>query len=187
MSDILNVCGIAGSLRTGSFNRSLLRAAAELAPAGMEVEIFDLAGVPLYNQDIEDAGDPAAVEALKDAIRRADGLLIVTPEYNGSVPGVLKNALDWASRKGDADSAALSGKPAAIMGATPGLLGTARAQGHLREILAGAGALTMANPKVHLMKAGDRVDDGRLVDDTSRQFVAGLMERFRDWIARLDG
>jgi chromate reductase len=179
------ICGVAGSLRKGSYNRALLRAARDLAPAGLTIDIFDhLADVPLYNADVEAEGDPPGVTAWKEAIRSADGLLIVSPEYNGSIPGVLKNAIDWASRKGADDAAAIGGKPTALMGATPGLRGTARAQGHLREALAGAGAVVMANPKVHLMSAAGRMENGELADEASRKFVAGLLVAFGEWLSR---
>src|SRR5689334_19794657 len=116
--DTLSVCGIAGSLRRESFNRSLLRAAVELAPPGMTITPFALDPVPLYNGDVEAAGDPPGVVALKEAIGGADALFICTPEYQHGVPGVLKNALDWASRP--PGRSVLQGKPVAIVGATPG-------------------------------------------------------------------
>lgn len=179
------ICGVAGSLRRDSYNRALLRAARDLAPDGLTIDIFDgLAEVPLYNADVEAEGDPPGVAAWKEAIRAADGLLIVSPEYNGSIPGVLKNAIDWASRKGAAEAAAIAGKPTALMGATPGLLGTARAQGHLREALAGAGAAVMPNPKVHLMGAASRMEGGELTDEASRKFVRGLLTAFDEWVGR---
>jgi chromate reductase, NAD(P)H dehydrogenase (quinone) len=127
----LTFLGIAGSLRRGSYNRSLIRAAIELAPAGTTVIPYDLMDLPMYNGDVEAEGDPEAVAAFKHAINAADSLLIATPEYNHCVPGVLKNAIDWASRP--ARSSVLTGKPVAIMGATPGSGGTARAQAHLRD------------------------------------------------------
>src|SRR5690606_28963397 len=128
----LLVCGIAGSLRQGSYNRALLRAAQELAPPGMEIRVFErLREVPPYDADLEAMGDPEPVRALKQAIAEADALLIATPEYNHGVPGVLKNAIDWASRP--PRSSVLSGKPTAIFGASPGVTGTARAQAALRQ------------------------------------------------------
>lgn len=180
------VCGFAGSLREGSFNRALLRAARELAPDGMEIEIFDRMGeIPLFNEDVEADGDPDAVVALKEAIAGADGLLIVTPEYNAGLPGVTKNAVDWASRRfGDAGPV-LSGKPTAMMGATPGLLGTARAQAQLRASLANTGALVLQRPQVHVMRAKQRFTDGNLVDEDTRGFVEKLLVAFGDWIDRL--
>src|SRR5262245_39739521 len=120
----LEVLGIAGSLRRESYNRGLLRAAQEMAPEGMTIRSFELDAIPLYNGDVEAAGDPAPVAQLKEAIRGADALLLATPEYNYGVPGVLKNAVDWASRP--PAKSVLSGKPAAIMGASPGMGGTIR-------------------------------------------------------------
>jgi chromate reductase len=127
----IRVLGFAGSLRRGSYNRALLRAAQELAPAGMTIEVSDLAPIPLYNADVEAEGDPEPVAAFKAAIRRADALLIACPEYNHGVPGVLKNAIDWASRP--PRSAALDRKPLALMGASPGMTGSARGQSQLRQ------------------------------------------------------
>ncbi|MDH3428145.1 MAG: NAD(P)H-dependent oxidoreductase, partial [Gemmatimonadota bacterium] len=143
-----------------------------------------LGNVPMFNQDVEAEGDPEGVTALKQAIRGADALLIATPEYNGGIPGVLKNALDWASRKGADEAAALTGKPAAVLGASPGRLGTARAQPQLRQTLGGAGAIVMAKPEVHLMGVGGLVTDGLLVDETARRMIAALLEALIDWIPR---
>ncbi|HWK41182.1 MAG TPA: NAD(P)H-dependent oxidoreductase, partial [Croceibacterium sp.] len=126
MADSLRILGIAGSLRAGSLNRALLRAAADLAPAGVTIERFDLMQVPLYNGDVEEAGDPPGVAAFKQAIAAADGVLIATPEYNHGVPGVMKNAIDWASRP--PRGAPLGGKPVGLIGASPGMTGTARGQ-----------------------------------------------------------
>ena len=132
MTTSIRILGIAGSLRRGSYNRAALRAATELAPKGATVETFELDGIPTFNQD-EEQNPPAKVTELKRRIREANAILFVTPEYNWSVSGVLKNAIDWASRPhGDS---AWNGKPAAIMGATTGAIGTARAQNHLRQIL----------------------------------------------------
>lgn len=177
------VCGIAGSLRRGSFNRALLRASRELTPPGLEIRIFDhLADIPMFDADVEAAGDPEPVTALKTAIREADGLLLVTPEYNAGIPGPMKNAVDWASRRYEGGPSVLKGKPVAVMGATPGLLGTARAQASLRVSLANTGAVVMQQPQVHLMRAGERFDDGELVDETSRELVGRLLEAFEAWI-----
>jgi chromate reductase len=130
MVDNFRILGFAGSLRKGSYNRSLLRAALELLPANVELEIFDLEGIPPYNQDL-DPQPPEKVRAFKAKIRAADALLIVTPEYNYSIPGVLKNAIDWASRPHGDNS--FDDKPVAFMGASMGMIGTARAQYHLRQ------------------------------------------------------
>ena len=183
---VWRVCAIAGSLRNSSYNRVILLAAQSLAPGDLAIELFDgLGAVPLFNQDVEAEGDPPGVAALKEVIRRADGLLIATPEYNGGVPGVLKNALDWASRKGTESESVLSGKPAAVLGATPGRLGTARAQPQLRQALAGAGAIVLPRPEVHLMSIGGQVTDGVLVDDPARQVITSLLEAFARWIPQI--
>ena len=131
--DEIRIVGFAGSLRRGSFNRGVIRAAAESAPSGIRVEVFELTDIPLYNQDVEDAGEPASVVALKRAIAGADGLLVATPEYNHGVPGMLKNALDWASRP--RATSPLRDKPIAVTGASTGTSSTARAQAQLRELL----------------------------------------------------
>ena len=123
---VFNVVAFAGSLRRASYNRALLRAAAELSPSALHISVFELDDIPLYNEDIEAAGAPPSVVQLRDAIRKADGLLIATPEYNYGVPGVLKNTIDWLSRP-PRDSA-LDGKVAAVMGALRGITGTARSQ-----------------------------------------------------------
>jgi chromate reductase len=180
----LSVLGIAGSLRAGSFNRALLRAAQELAPAGMEITAFDLAPIPLYNGDVEAAGDPEPVAALKAAIRQADALLIVTPEYNFGVPGVLKNAIDWASRP--PRGSALQGKPAAIMGATPGMGGTGRAQMQLRQTFVFTQTHAVLSPEVLVARAGEKFDaSGRLTDEPTRKFVGQLLQALADWTLRL--
>jgi chromate reductase, NAD(P)H dehydrogenase (quinone) len=170
----MRLLGIAGSLREGSYNRGLLRAAAELAPAGVVFEEHGLRGLPFYDGDLEAAGDPVSVVELKDAIRRADALVIATPEYNRGLPGVLKNALDWASRP--ALASPLAGKPVAIMGATTGFAGTARAQQQLRDALEFPGALVLQQPEVLVSEAYLRFDEhGDLVDDEVREQIAELL------------
>lgn len=181
----LVVCGIAGSLRTGSLNRALLRAARELAPAGMEIRIFDgMADIPLYNQDVEATGDPEPVQALKRAIGEADALLVVTPEYNHGVPGVLKNAIDWASRP--AGGSVLARKPAAILGASPGVTGTARAQSQLRQAFVFTNTPVVPQPEILVYRAHEKFDaDGRLTDEKTREFVGKLLHELADWTRRL--
>jgi chromate reductase len=180
----IRVCGLAGSLRAGSYNRALLRAAVGLAPSGMEIQVFDgLRDVPLYDADVEAVGDPPGVAALKRAIRDADGFLVVTPEYNYSVPGVLKNAIDWASRP--PDRSVLHDKPAAVMGATPGRGGTARAQLALRQSFVFTRTPVLPGPEVLVAEApGKLADDGTLRDETTRRHVADLLARFARWIER---
>lgn len=181
----LVVCGIAGSLRTGSLNRALLRAARELAPADMEIRIFDgMADIPLYNQDVEVIGDPEPVQALKRAIGEADALLVVTPEYNHGVPGVLKNAIDWASRP--PRGSVLAGKPAAILGASPGVTGTARAQSQLRQAFVFTNTPVLPQPEILVYRAHEKFDaDGRLTDEKTREFVGKLLHELADWTRRL--
>ncbi len=139
------IVGIAGSLRQASFNRALLRAATELAPATLRITTHDLLAIPLYNGDVESVEVPRAVLALRGAVQAADGLLIATPEYNHGVPGVLKNTIDWLSRP--PRTSALNGKPAAIMGATPGMGGTARGQSQLRQAFVFTNTYAMAQPE----------------------------------------
>lgn len=184
-SKSLKIFGLAGSLRQGSFNRALLHAAVEVAPKGVEIRIFDrLAEVPLFNADVETAGDPEPVVALKSAIREADALLIATPEYNYGIPGVLKNAIDWASRP--ADASVLQGKPAAIMGATPGMTGTARAQLALRQAFLFTETYAVVQPEVLVARAHEKIDhQGRLKDEATRNFVRGLLDALVAWTFQL--
>jgi chromate reductase len=170
----MRLLGIAGSLREGSYNRGLLRAASELAPEGVELVELDLRGLPFYDGDLEAAGDPESVTALKEAIRDADALLIATPEYNRGLPGVLKNAIDWASRP--ALASPLAGKPVAIMGATTGFAGTARAQQQLRDALEFPGAVVLQQPEVLVSEAYLRFDEhGDLVDEQTREEISALL------------
>ena len=155
MENIINILGFAGSLRKGSYNRSLLRAAPELVPKGANIEIFDLEGIPPFNQDFENQ-PPEKVKEFKAKIRAADAILIATPEYNYSIPGVLKNAIDCASRPyGDN---AWEGKPVAIMGASPGMLGTARAQYHLRQTFVFLNMCPLNRPEVMVPYANEKID-----------------------------
>lgn len=180
----LRIVGIAGSLRRASYNRGLIRAAVEVALDGMDVEVFDLAAIPLYNQDVEDAGEPASVAALKAAIHDADALLVATPEYNHGIPGVLKNALDWASRP--RLSSPLRDKPVAVMGATTGRGSTARAQAQLREAFVFTGACVMPQPELLVGSAASRFDsDGNLVDDEIRDALRALLDGLAGWTVRL--
>jgi chromate reductase len=181
---VLRVLGIPGSLRQGSLNRALLRAAAELAPDGLRIEIHDLREVPLYDGDVEAAGDPPGVAAFKAAIREADAILVACPEYNHGVPGVLKNAIDWASRP--AGASPLNGKPAGIIGASPGLVGTARGQAQLRQAFTFTNTSSMLQPEVLVAQAHTRFDrEGRLVDETSRGFLAQYLAAFHAWLGRM--
>ncbi len=178
----LRILGIPGTISARAYNLYLLQAAQELAPAGLEVEIFDLSLVPVYNADLIDV--PVGVLALKNAIERSDALLFATPEYNHSIPGVLKNAIDWASWP--AVDLPLYYKTAAVMGATVGLWGTVRAQDHLRQILAAARVHVVLRPEVFVSKAKEKFSpDGKLIDETTRGFVRMLLESLAEWTLKL--
>ncbi|HET9333846.1 MAG TPA: NAD(P)H-dependent oxidoreductase [Gemmatimonadota bacterium] len=182
----LRVAGFAGSLRTASFNRALLRAAKELAPADMKIEIVEIGGIPVFNADLEAEGDPEPVAAFKQAVGAADGLLIATPEYNLGVPGVTKNVIDWASRP--PRGSVLDGKPVAVMGATPGMGGTARGQSQLRQAFVFTNSYAMAQPEVLVRKASELFDsEGRLTDEATREHLAKFLVAFGAWIRRLAG
>jgi chromate reductase len=181
----LRFLGFAGSLRRASYNRGLIRAAAELAPAGITVATFDLGDVPLYNQDVEDAGEPAAVVAFKQALAQADALLVATPEYNHGVPGVLKNAIDWASRP--RVTSPLLDKAVAVTGASPGRGSTARAQAQLRDAFVFTGACVMPLPELLVGNAGENFDrDGNLTDPAVRAALSELIAALGAWTRRID-
>jgi chromate reductase len=180
----IHVLAFAGSLRKSSFNRGLIRAAQELAPEGVTVEIFDLDEIPLFNADVEAQGTPEAVMAFRERLKAVDALLIATPEYNYSIPGVLKNALDWASRVGDDDKAPIDGKVAAIMGAA-GMMGSVRAQMHLREILIHNDIFVLNKPAIMVARAWEYFEDGQLTDPALRGRIQKLLAALRDWTVRL--
>lgn len=168
----IHIVAISGSLRGASYNTALLRAASELLPPGADLEIISLDGLPLFNQDSE-ADAPEAVHRFQAQVAAADALLIATPEYNASIPGVLKNAIDWASRLPERG---LNGKPAAIIGASTGQFGTLRAQLHLRQIMSHVNAQVVNKPEVYVMQAQAKFDaNGRLVDENSRGFLRDLL------------
>lgn len=174
MNRTIHVVGIAGSIREGSYNRAILEAARSVAGDELHVEIVDLDDIPPYDADVEAEGDPHPVSRLKKSIVEADALLIATPEYQHGVPGVLKNALDWASRPpGDAP---IHGKPTAIMGATTGSYGTARAQEQLRTTLIYNDCPMVKSPEVLISNVGDKVDDeGRVTDEETLRFIDELL------------
>jgi chromate reductase len=183
VSEPIRAIGFAGSLRRGSYNRALLRAAVELAPEEMNLDVFDLAPVPLYDADVEATGDPEPVAALKAAIRAADLLVIATPEYNQGIPAVTKNAVDWASRPPRPH--VLDGKPVAILGATPARLGTVSAQRALRESLSALSAFVMPQPRMLIAGASKLFDDdGNLVDEDTRARLERFMSAAAAWGAR---
>lgn len=168
------IVGFAGSLRKSSYNRMLLRTASEMLPKNAKLEILDLEGLPPFNQDLE-YDMPEAVKRFKNKIKEADALLIATPEYNSSIPGVLKNALDWASRPYGDNS--FDGKPVAIMSASIGMLGGARAQTHLRQILASLNAYVVNRPEVIVNFANEKFDaDGNLMDEKAKTYIRQLLE-----------
>jgi chromate reductase len=183
--DEMRILGFAGSLRRASYNRGLIRAATELAPAGIVVEVFDLDGIPLYNQDVEDVGEPSSVVSFKRAITRADALLVATPEYNHGVPGVLKNAIDWASRP--RVTSPLRDKSVAVVGASPGNGSTARAQAQLRDAFVFTGACVMPQPELLIAAAGSHFDDdGNLTDPALRASLLELVGALQAWTLRID-
>jgi chromate reductase, NAD(P)H dehydrogenase (quinone) len=179
----VKILGIAGSLRKGSYNRAALRAAQRLVPSNTTIEIFQsLADIPLYNQDLDDP-PPKSVQILKEKIQASDAILFVTPEYNYSVPGVLKNAIDWASRPyGDS---AWEGKPAAVMGASIGMIGSARAQYHLRQMFVFLNMYALNRPEVMIPNAADKFDDqGNLTDKPTEDMIRKLVAALVSWTIR---
>jgi len=183
MNKPITILGIAGSLRRQSYNRSALRAAQQLLPEGAALEIFELDGIPGFNQD-EEQNPPAKIVELKKRVRAADAILFVTPEYNYSVPGVLKNAIDWASRPyGDS---AWDGKPAAIMGASIGNIATARAQYHLRQMFVFLNIFPLNQPEVMIGNAAERFDEnGNLTDETTKDYIRKLLQSLVEWTRRI--
>lgn len=177
---MIEVLGISGSLRKKSYNTMLLRAAMELAPEqGMAIRSASIE-LPLYNDDVRQQGYPPPASLLRKQIADAHGVLIATPEYNFSIPGVLKNAIDWASRPPDQP---FDGKPVAIMGASTGRFGTVRAQNHLRQSFLFLNANVMNRPAVMVGDAAKQFDDsGRLTDDSTREHVVKLLEGFAAFI-----
>ena len=185
MEKTANILGFAGSLRKDSYNRALLRAAVELVPKGAGLEIFDLEGIPPFNQDLE-SQPPEKVKTFKGKIRAADAILIATPEANYTLPGVLTNAMNWASRPyGDN---AFDGKPVAIMGASVGMLGTARAQYHLRQSFVFLNMVPVNQPEVLVPFAQEKVDkEGKVTDPKTREKIGQLLESLVAWTKRLKG
>jgi chromate reductase len=181
--DVISIFGFAGSLRKGSYNKAILQAAVELVPDGARLEQFDLAGIPPFNQDFENE-PPATVKAFKAKIKAADAILIATPEYNYSIPGVLKNAIDWASRPyGDN---ALDGKPVAIMGASIGMLGTARAQYHLRQTFVFLNMRPLNQPEVMVPFATNSINEqGEITDQKTKDKIKELLAALCVWTIQL--
>lgn len=184
----LRVLAIPGSLRAGSFNRALLEAAAASAPPGMTIDVYgELATIPLFDEDLERAtgGGPAPVRSLRTRVANADALLIATPEYNQSIPGVLKNAIDWLSRP--APEEVLAGKPVAVIGATGGPWGTRLAQAALRQTLYATESLVMPTPTLFVRDAPKVFADGRLVHEPTRERLRAVLTGLTRWIATVAG
>ena len=177
------ILGVPGSLRRGSFNAMLLRAAAEMAPGGTTIEIGSIEGIPLYDQDVEDQGIPAAVQALKERVIATDGLLLVSPEYNNSIPGVMKNAIDWLSRPPQDVPKVFRERPVGVIGATPGAGGTALAQLAWLPVLRTLGTAPWFGARVHAAKARDIFDaNGRLTDETVRGQLQNFVNGFAHFV-----
>lgn len=181
------IIGMAGALRRGSYNAALLRGAVELAPAGVAIEVASIRDIPLYDGDLEaEHGIPEPVRALKDRIAAADGLLLVTPEYNNSIPGVFKNAIDWLSRPAQDIARVFGGKPVALMGATPGPGGTALAHAAWLPVLRTLGTQTWFGPRMYVSSAAKVFDaDGRIVDEAVRAAVAKHLSGFAEFMAHV--
>ncbi|HUH04830.1 MAG TPA: NADPH-dependent FMN reductase, partial [Kofleriaceae bacterium] len=180
------IIAISGSLRRGSYNTALLRAAAEVAPADLTIEIASIAGVPLYDADVERAdGVPALVQSLKDRIAAADGLLLATPEYNNSIPGVFKNAIDWLSRPPKDIARVFADKPVGLIGATPGRSGTRLAQSAWLPVLRTLGMQPWFGKQLYVGGAGKVFDEsGALIDTTIRELLTGFMAGFAEFVQR---
>ena len=174
----MKILGIAGSLRKGSYNKALIRAAITLVPDDFEIEIYDISGIPLYNQDLSDADYPVSVKDFKEAITGCDGILIAAPEYNYSLPGVLKNAIDWVSRP--ADNSPLNKKPLAIIGASTGIGGTIRSQLHLRQVALFVNMYDMKKPEVLVTRAQEKFDEElQLIDEPLKDHLKKFLLAFK--------
>lgn len=182
MPDVLKLVGFSGSLRAASYNTALLREVVEMLPPTMQITIHSIADIPLFNEDVEAQGTPAAVTALHNAIRASDGVVMATPEYNHGIPGVLKNTLDWLSR---ATPHAFYGVPTALLGASNGLIGTTRSQAATRQTLAALNSPCMPFPQVLVSRVQDKVDAGnRLTDESTRKFIHVWLVEVERWMRR---
>jgi chromate reductase len=178
----MKVLAIVGSLRKGSYNRMLLQAAIELKPEDMDIESADIGEIPLYNEDVREKGLPPPVQKLREQIRAADALLFVTPEYNYTIPGVLKNAIDWVSRPPDQP---FNDKPAAMLGASISRFGTARAQYHLRQSCVYLNIHALNQPEVMVADAAKHFESGKLTDEGARKLITQLLLNLETWTRRL--
>jgi chromate reductase len=183
MNNVINILGFAGSLRKGSLNRHLLKASFDLVPSNAKLEIFDLDGIPPLNQDFE-RSPPSKVIEFKAKIKASDAILIVTPEYNYSIPGVLKNAIDWASRPFGDNS--FQGKPAAIMSASTGMLGGARVQYHLRQVFVFLDVHAINRPEVMVSQAEQKFDaNGQFTDEKGKELIRTLLNNLVNWCIKI--
>lgn len=181
----MHILGISGSLRKESFNTAALRACSDVLPSGVTMSMFDISPIPLYNEDVRAQGLPEPVQQLREQIRAADALVIATPEYNYSIPGVLKNAIDWASRPPEQP---FDSKPIALLGATPGGLGTSRAQYHLRQVFVYLNGHLLNRPEMFISGAPNKFDaDGRLTDAATLENLGKLLAALVDSAKRLKG
>lgn len=180
MSETVKILALGGSIRRGSVHRVLLETAQSVASEGMDITIFPLNDIPIYNFDVEqEEGFPESVVAMREAIAAADGLILATPEYNGSYSGVIKNAIDWASRQG------LLGKKCVVtMGGSPGALGATKAQEHLRQVCMHLGMYLMPRPTIAVPQLPKKIEDGDLTDEATRGFIQQQMEAFHGWVLR---
>lgn len=177
---------IVGSLRNGAFTRQMARALPELAPSGLELFDIEIGDLPLYNEDLETATPPEQWNRFRQQLRNADGILFVTPEYNRSIPGALKNALDIGSRPWGKSS--WDGKPAAAMGQSPGLLGGMAAVHHLRQVMLAVNLAAMPHPEAYIPSVAGLFDSaGRLQNPQTREFLTGFLQAFQVWLARFEG
>jgi chromate reductase len=176
----MKILAISGALRKGSTNTALLHTVKKLAPEGLEIEIVTLHGIPLYDGDVEaEKGIPDGILTLKERIRAADAVIIATPEYNFSIPGVLKNATDWLSRDGNP----FKWKRVGVMGASGGPIGTARSQYHLRQNLQGLEAIVMPKPEVFVTNSASKFDEkGDLNDEPTRKAIETWLKHFKEWV-----
>jgi chromate reductase len=181
-SDRVRLVAFSGSLRKGSFNTALLHTAIDLAPSDVTIEVAEIRDIPLYDEDLRTAGVPASVQRFREQIARAEGVLVATPEYNYSMPGVMKNAIDWASRP---PAQPFGGKTLGIMGASSGMSGTMRAQYHLRQSAVFLDMIPMNKPEVFVRNAASLVKDGRIIDEPTRKVIGDFMIALAAWTKRM--
>ncbi len=181
----MHLLGISGSLRKNSLNTAALHACQDLLPAGVTLSLFDIAAIPLYNEDVREQGFPPAVQQFREQIAAADALIFATPEYNYSIPGILKNAIDWASRPPEQP---FENKPIALIGATPGGFGTSRSQYHLRQVFIYLNGLLLNRPEVMISSAPSKFDaQGQLIDPATAEQLRKMLLALVAWSQRLSG